>query len=151
MVLIMIMYLVTLATRTPISFPSLLTAATLEPSFKALMYMSFSQEVLARVMPKDLEMFSDPNCKNIYDKAPEHGFVREETVVEELDHTWDHCLVDELELDPALAPLSVRIHLQSIEPTFDQNLYRSICVQMNSNTPQIKFALFELNPRIEFN
>ena len=116
----MIMYLVTLATRTPISFPSLLTAATLEPSFKASMYMSFSQEVLARLMPKDLEMFSDPNCKNdvmapehfFFGQIPEHGFIREETVVEEFDHTWDHGLVHELKLDPPLAPFTVRIHLQ---------------------------------------
>ena len=104
----MIIHLVTLPTRTPISFPSLLTAATLEPSVKALTYMSFSQDVLARVMPKDLETFSDPNCKN----APEHGFIREETVVEEFDHTWDHGLVDELKLDPPFAPFTVRIHLQ---------------------------------------
>ena len=50
----MLLYLVTLPTLTPINFPSLLTATTLEPSFKALMYMLFSQEVLAKVMPKDL-------------------------------------------------------------------------------------------------
>ena len=133
-VLLMIIYLVTLPTRTPISFPSLLTATTLEPSFKALTYMSFSEEVLARVMPKDLETFSDPNCKNGY-MAPERGFIREETVVEEFDHTWNHGLVHELKLDPPLAPLTVRIHLQlnlkigiHIDPSVSKWIPDKVCI-----------------------
>ena len=46
------------------------------------------------------------------DKVPEQGLIREEAVVEELDHAWNHCLVHQLELHPPLQPFAVRIHLE---------------------------------------